>query len=86
MWSWFSLGASEKPGKEACLERLGVGGNNVWCHIIIVRYLGPGGAYRCVGGDFKVIIQRGWGNPQMVGLTFLLGGADLSRHHVKIFI
>ena len=61
---------------------LAEGGNFVYCLIIVVIFMGLGGAYR-LGEDFKVII---WGASQKGLGPIFIGGVDPLRHHVKIFI
>ena len=61
---------------------LAVGGNFVRCLIIVVIFLGLGGAYR-LAGDFKLII---WSASHEGMGPFLWGGVHPSRHHVKILI
>ena len=60
------------------LGELAVGGNFVWCLIIVVIFMGLGIAYR-LRGDFKVII---WGASHKGMGPFLWGRVDLLRHHV----
>ena len=65
---------SSKVGKGAVkrLGQLGVGGNFVWCLIIVVIFMRLEGAFR-LGGDFRVII---WGtsHKEMGPFLFLRGG------------
>ena len=53
--SKFGLGVSEEPGEEICLGGLGLGGNYVWCFVIVAIFLEFGGAKKWEGG-FEVII------------------------------
>ena len=55
----------DKPVEEVCLGRLGVGGNYLWCLVIIVIFVQLVRAKRLGGqGDFKVII---WGRASNKG-------------------
>ena len=45
----------DKPNEEVFLERLGVGGNSLWCIAIVVIFMGLGGTKGLRGlGGFKV--------------------------------
>ena len=59
-------------------------GGNLCCLIIVVIFMGLGGACR-LREDFKVIIWGDGGQATKVG-TIFYGGVDPSRHQVKIFI
>ena len=55
-----------------CLGRLGVGGNYLWCLVIVVTFMEHGGAKRLGGwGGFKVII---WGGQAITERTNFYGG------------
>ena len=70
---------------------LGVGGNFVWCLIIVVIFIGLGGAYK-----FSEILKSWFGGGGGGGggrganhegtETFFMGGLDPTRHHIKILI
>ena len=69
----------EKPAKEFSLERLGVGGNYVWCLTIAVIFMELGGA-KNLGGfwGFKFII---WGRASYKKEGAFVGGENSSSWH-----
>ena len=55
----------DKPAEEVCLGRRGVGGNYLWCLVIVVIFMQLAGAKTLGGwGGFKIII---WGTASHQG-------------------
>ena len=70
-----------QPGDQVCLGDLAVGGNLVFCIIIVVIFLGLGEHIGWVG----LKLSNGGDKPQRDGAIFM-GELDPSRHHVKFLI
>ena len=68
----------DRPAEWVCLGRLQVGGNYLWC-LLIVKFMWLGGTKRLGGrGGSKVVI---WGKASYKGEGIILCGVDPSRHH-----
>ena len=63
--------ASEYPGKEVYLERLGVEENFVWCLVIVVIFMGLGEAKWWMGG-----LKLCGDNPQRASFLWRLTPLD----------
>ena len=73
---------SEELGDQVCLGHLAaVGGNFVFCLMIVVIFIGLGRAYKLGVGDCEVIKWEA----RQKGEVFY-GKVDPSRHHVKILV
>ena len=65
-------GGASEDWLEVCFVGLVVGGNYVWCFVVVVIFMGFEGAKRF--GNFKVIIWRWQCKPQ--GGTIFMGKRD----------